>query len=471
MRSRGDAHALAIDRDSSTSIQQQVYDALRAAVIEGRMRPGERLASTRSLAAQINIARGTIDLAYARLADEGFVVARGQRGTFVSAEIDWNIVGAAPKRRSGPAQTRPVDEYALPFRFGAPALDLFPRKVWSRLAAREARRVDPAGLTYPDPIGLPALREAIVAYVAVARGIACGPEQIVVTAGYQGALNLVAHLVLARGDSVWLEDPGYGFAPSAFRALSMRVTPVPVDEQGLRVGDGRAADERARLAVVTPAHQFPLGYTMSLPRRQALLAWAIANGSWILEDDYDCEFHYSGHRPPALKSIDHADRVFYAGSFSKTLFPALRLGYLVVPTEMVEAANQACGTLHRGVPVHGQAVVAAFMAEGHFARHLRRMRLRYRQRRDALAAALTTSFGSSVEVSFQAGGLHLLARLPRFGADVDLARRARKHGLMPHALSGQAIEHDAGQGLLMSFTNVPEPAAPEVVARLLRAIG
>lgn len=434
------------------------------------MRPSERLASTRSLAAQLNVARGTIDLAHARLADEGFIVARGQRGTFVSAEIDWNIVGA-PKRRSGPTQSRPAEEYALPFRFGAPALDLFPRKIWSRLAAREARRVDPAGLPYPDPIGFPALRETIAAYVAVARGIACSPEQIVVTAGYQGALNLVAHLVLTRGDSVWLEDPGYDFALRAFRALSMRVTPVPVDEQGLRVGDGRAADEQARLAVVTPAHQFPLGYTMSLPRRQGLLSWAVANGSWILEDDYDCEFHYSGHRPPALKSIDHADRVFYAGSFSKTLFPALRLGYLVVPTAMVGAANQACGTLHRGVPAHEQSVVAAFMAEGHFSRHLRRMRIRYRQRRDALAAALTASFGSSVEVSFQAGGLHLLARLPRFGADVDLARRAREHGLMPHALSAQAIEHDVGQGLLMSFTNVPELAAPEVVVRLLRAIG
>lgn len=464
------ADAISIDERSSASIQQQVYDRVRAAIIDGSMQAGARLPSARSLAAQLNVARGTVDLVYARLADEGFIVSQGQRGTFVSSTIDRSRVAAATAQRADAQRRSPLDEYLLPFRFGVPALDLFPRKVWSRLAAREARRLDLLSLPYPNPAGLPLLREAIASYVAVARGIACGPDQIVVTTGYQGALNLVAHLVLSRGDAVWLEDPCYGFALDAFRALAMRIVPVPVDEHGLRVAEGRSACLHAALAVVTPAHQFPLSVTLSPPRRQELLAWAAERDAWVLEDDYDCEFHYSGQRPPALKSIDAADRVFYAGSFSKTLFPALRLGYLVVPAKLTDDARRACRTLHRGAAVLEQSVVAAFMTEGHFARHLRRMRIRYRARRDALAEALRRAFGADVEISLQAGGLHLLARFPSYGSDVDLARRAREHGVMPHPLSGQSIAHDAGEGLLMSFTNIPEHRAVDIVSAFRRSI-
>lgn len=460
-----------IVKASGISIQQQLYDHLRAAIVEGRTQPGEQLPSTRSLAAQLNIARGTVDLAYARLAEEGYIVARGQRGTIVSPELHpESLSRARAKRATSVSNHQPGDDYSLPFRLGVPALDLFPRKTWSRLAAREARRVGTASLPYPDPAGLPVLREAITAYLAVSRGIACSPDQVVVTAGYQGALNFAAHLVLTPGDFVWLEDPGYSFALEALRSLSMRIVPVPVDDKGVCVGYGRSSQPRAPLAVVTPAHQFPLGCTLSLPRRQALLAWAADCKSWILEDDYDCEFHYSGHRPPALKSIDSADRVFYAGSFSKTLFPALRLGYLVVPMRFVDSAKRACRTLHRGGAVLEQSVVATFMAEGHFARHLRRMRIHYRARRQALADALDKQFGNDAEVVLQAGGLHILARFLRHGSDVDLADRAFRHGLMPHPLSRQSIEHDAGQGLLMSFTNIPEQESLNIVTALHRAI-
>lgn len=460
-----------IVKASGTSIQQQLYDHLRAAIIEGRAQAGERLPSTRSLAAQLNIARGTVDLAYARLAEEGYIVARAQRGTIVAPELDAESLSRAKAKRAiSVSNHRRGDDDAFPFRLGVPALDLFPRKVWSRLAAREARRVGTASLPYPDPAGLAILREAITTYLAVSRGIACSPDQIVVTAGYQGALNFVAHLVLTPGDFVWLEDPGYGFALEALRSLSMRIVPVPVDGEGVCVGYGRSKHPGAPLAVVTPAHQFPLGCTLSLPRRQALLAWAADCKSWILEDDYDCEFYYSGHRPPALKSIDSADRVFYAGSFSKTLFPALRLGYLVVPIQFMDSAKRACRTLHRGAAVLEQSVVAAFMAEGHFARHLRRMRIHYRARRRALADALHKQFGNDMEVILQAGGLHILARFLRHGPDVDLADRALRYGLMPHPLSRQSIEHDAGQGLLMSFTNIPEQESHNIVATLHRAI-
>jgi GntR family transcriptional regulator/MocR family aminotransferase len=201
------------------------------------------------------------------------------------------------------------------------------------------------------------------------------------------------------------------------------------------------------------------------------LAWVAGADAWILEDDYDCEFHYSGHKPPALKSIDGSDRVFYAGSFSKTLFPGLRLGYLVLPQRFVPAAEQLCRVLHRGEAAFEQRVVSTFMADGHFARHLRRMRMHYKSRRQALADALTAEFGQDIQLSLPPGGLHILARFPNHGGDVALANRALKHGLRPSPLSGQSIKHDAGQGLLMSFTNIPERSAPAIAAVLRQALG
>ncbi|MES2293550.1 MAG: PLP-dependent aminotransferase family protein [Pseudomonadota bacterium] len=464
------SHPVRIDRRSPVAIHQQLYDRIRIAIDEGRMTPGERLPSTRSLAVQLGVARGTVDAAYARLAGEGYIMGRGQGGTIVSLALRRNIRPARPNG-SPPAIPGASAETLLPLRMGLPALDLFPRKLWARLAAREARTRPEASQGYPDPMGLPVLRDAIASYLAISRGIACRPEQIVITNGYQAALNLAAGIVLAPGDTVWFEDPGYGFARDALQSLSMRIAPVPVDDEGLCVAYGQRYFSRARLAVVTPAHQSPLGVCLSLPRRQALQAWAAEADSWILEDDYDCEFHYSGHKPPALKSIDGSDRVFYAGSFSKTLFPGLRLGYLVLPHHFVPAAAKLCRELHRGEAAFEQGVVATFITNGHFARHLRRMRMHYKARRQALADALIAQFGEGIRLSLQPGGLHILARFPGHGGDVALAARALRHGLRPSPLSAQSIKHDAGEGLLMSFTNIPEKAAPDIAARLRSALG
>ena len=249
-----------------------------------------------------------------------------------------------------------------------------------------ARRTRASGLTrwrYPDPSGLLPLREAIAAYLGVSRGILCTPDQVLVTAGFQGALALVARVLLRTGDPVWVEDPGYHLARQALEAAGATLVPVRVDRDGMRVAAGVVAAPRARLAVVTPTHQSPLGVALSLPRRLALLAWAAEAGAWVLEDDYDSEFRYTGHPLPALKSLDRGGRVLYAGSFSKVLFPALRLGYLVVPDELAEAFARASRLWSLGLPSLEQRVVAAFMAEGHFARHLRRMRSLYAARRQA----------------------------------------------------------------------------------------
>jgi GntR family transcriptional regulator/MocR family aminotransferase len=349
-----------------------------------------------------------------------------------------------------------------PFAMGTPALDLFPRTLWARLVTRAVRRLGPAGLAWHPPAGVPALREAIAAYLAVARGVACRPGQVIVTAGYQAALDLACRLLLRPGDQVWFEDPGYAFARAALVAAEARLVPVPVDEAGLVVAAGIAAAPAARLAVVTPTHQSPLGVALSGPRRAALLGWAARAGAWVVEDDYDSEFHYAGRTPPALKSEDRAERVLLAGSFTKTLFPSLRLGYLVVPPALAGAAEG----LQHGVGTLMQEVVAAFMAEGHFARHLRRMRGVYAARRTALARAVQDAFGGRVRIDTGAGGLHLVARLPDGWRDTPLAPAVAALGVK--ALSAQAVAHPVGQGLLLGFTNVREQEAPRL-ARAVRA--
>jgi GntR family transcriptional regulator / MocR family aminotransferase len=404
--------ASALHRRCPVPVYRQLYHRTRAAIASGQLRSGERLPSTRSLAAQLGAARGTVDAAYAMLAAEGWIVARGPAGTIVAPDLagklrDWPPTSTFTQPASnGLAAEMPP----RPFQMGLPALDAFPRKLWSRLVAREARALSSAGMVNPDPAGYGKLRESIAAYLAIARGVSCTPRQVFVTAGYQGALSLVARTLIERGDQVWFENPGYHLARQGLTEAGTRLIPVPVDDEGMRIADGLARAPRARFVVVTPSHQCPLGVALSLPRRLALLSWAAEDGAWIIEDDYDGEFRYSGRPLPALKSLDRADVVLYAGSFSKVLFPALRLGYLVVPNRLVQSFTRASHSLHAGNARLEQAVVARFMIEGHFARHLKRMRGLYAARRAALADALTAAFGDHLRVALQSGGMHLLAR-------------------------------------------------------------
>jgi GntR family transcriptional regulator/MocR family aminotransferase len=461
---------IALDRTDRSPLALQIANRLRVAIAAGTLAPGARLPSARGLASQLDVARGTVDAAYAMLAGEGAIEPRGAAGTIVSPQLGGRVVTADQHPMPFAAAGSASDRSPLPFRMGLPALDAFPRKLWSRLSVHAARSLSVAELTYPDPAGYRPLRDAVAAYLGVARGIPCAAEQVLITSGYQGALTLARQVLLRSGDAVWCEDPGYALTRQALEVAGTSVVPVPVDREGLRVAAGITAAPRARLAIVTATHQSPLGVALSLPRRLALLDWAAQTGSWILEDDYDSEFRYTGHKLPALKSLDSNGRVIYAGTFSKVLYPGLRLGYLVVPDELAKAFLRASRLLQAGQPVLEQRVVAAFMAEGHFTRHLRRMRALYATRRQALAAALTETFGARVSIELQAGGMHLLARFTDADDDTVLARRAAAAGLAPTALSSLAIAHDCGQGLLLSFTNVPEAEAPAVVRRLAEAI-
>jgi GntR family transcriptional regulator/MocR family aminotransferase len=463
-----------VNRGIPVPLFRQIYERTRSAIAAGGLRPGERLPSARSLAAQLGSARGTVEAAYAMLAGEGWIVARGEAGTVVAPQLGLPSRAELPAalQPASPPIAKPTGEVTpAPFQMGLPALDAFPRKLWARLVASEARAVSLCRLDYPDPAGEFTLRQAIASYLTISRGILCTPDQVFVTAGYQGALNLITRTMMAPGEAVWFEDPGYHLACRALAAGGARLVPVPVDADGMAVETAIASAPQARFAVVTPAHQSPLGVALSLPRRLALLAWAEESSALVIEDDYDGEFHYVGRPLPALKSLDGGDVVLYAGSFSKVLFPGLRLGYLVVPRRLVQRFAVAAPFFACGGGWLEQVVVARFMQEGHFARHLKRMRALYAARRKALAAALADALGNRLQIRLRSGGMHLLAYPANGAADTELVRLADHHGLSPAPLSAHVLAADHRPGLLLSFTNIPENEAESAAQRLRQAIG
>ncbi|WP_447589500.1 MocR-like pyridoxine biosynthesis transcription factor PdxR [Aquipseudomonas campi] len=457
------------DRNQATPVYQQLYQRVRDAIADGRLRPGERVPAIRSLASELNIARGTVEAAYQLLIGEGYLLARGPAGTVVSPQL----VHAPTSNSTLPPAQRPAMHSqhsieAQPFQLGLPALDAFPRKVWSRLGARHLRQLSANELDYPAPGGLSQLRRSIARYLGVSRGIACEPEQVFVTAGYRSALLLIRHSLLQEGDTCWFEDPGYFQARQLLEGVGIRLAAVPVDDQGLRVDAGMAHAANARCALVTPSHQSPLGVSLSLPRRLALLDWAEAHQAWIIEDDYDSEYRYVGRPLPALKSLDRSGRVLYCGTFSKVLFPGLRLAYLVVPPAEVKRFTHTARLFDHGCPALPQATTADFLDQGHFARHLKRMRSLYAERRTYLADALTTVFGSRLQVELQAGGIHLLARLADGEDDRAMATRAHAAGLAVSPLSSWALQKPCGSGLLLGFTNIVSAEQALHLARRLR---
>ena len=459
-------------------IYRQIHERIRAAILAGQLPPGTRLPSWNSLASQLGVARGTVKAAYDWLAGEGYVVGRGPAGTVVNPDL--RIAPDGPDRHeaqaassgapsAGPEASPPDmlwDAPLRPFQPGLPALDAFPRKLWCRLVARHAAQLGPAEMGYPDPAGHPVLRAAIASYLGVARGIACSPAQVFVTAGFAGALDLITRALLRPGDRAWLEDPGFPRTRQALVLAGAEIVPVPVDREGLNVDAGLARAEEARFAVVTPSCQAPLGMMLSLPRRLALLHWAARTGAWIVEDDYYGEFRFAGPPLPALKALDAGGRVIYVGTFSKVLLPALRLGYAVVPAPEIKRFTQAASCLAPAQALPVQKAVAEFLSEGHLGRHIRRMRGLYAQRRRALVEALQEACGARARVDDRDMGMHLLLRLPPGCDDVALARRAAEAGLGPVPLSIWSAGAECGAGLMLSFTNIPAETAGEQARRL-----
>ena len=463
----------------SEPLYRQLYDRVRASIAAGTLAPGDRVPSARALAKELGVARGTIELAYELLASEGYLLARGQAGTVINPALQTSGSESAslPSRAiervnvpSGPAQDtlwRPPQ--LLPFQMGVPALDAFPRKIWARLGARYLRGMQAADLDYPPPHGLPALRSAIASYLQVARGIDCGAHQVFITTGYRSSLQLAALAVMQPGQRAWVEDPGYPPTRELLRQSGLVPVPVPVDAHGLDVERGMALAPDAKVVAVTPAHQSPLSVSLSLPRRLALLAWAAAQGAWVVEDDYDGEYRYVSRPLPALASLDRQGRVLYAGTFSKVLFPGIRLAYLVVPQAQVAAFEQVARIFFAAsTPAMTQAIVASFMAEGHFSRHIQRMRGLYAERRAATIAALERGLDGRLRAQPQPGGMHLVLRLPGELTDQPLADKLLASGMAVQAVSRWWASDRKDSALLLSFTNCTSPAQAEQLGALIR---
>jgi GntR family transcriptional regulator/MocR family aminotransferase len=456
-----------LDPTATEPFYRQIYDRFRGAITDGLLKPGDRIPSARALTKELGLARGTIESAYSLLAAEGYIQARGQAGTVVTPGLKPRTLAAIPMPRSnsGVAAASFRPDSILPFQMGLPALDVFPRKIWARLGARCVRAMQPSDMVHPSVYGLSDLRAEIAAYLQVSRGINCAPSQIFVTSGYRHTVQLIAHALLKVGDRVWLENPGYPPTRELLRHMNIAAVTVPVDREGMVVSDAVKLAPRARAAVVTPAHQSPLCVSLSLPRRLALLDWAARNNAWVIEDDYDGEYRYVSRPLPALKSLDHDGRVLYAGTFSKVLFPSIRLAYLVVPKTQVERFEQISQALAGGSPELTQAIVTAFIREGHFARHIQRMRKLYAERRKATTAGLESVLGKHVRIDSQPGGMHLILRLQGRRSDRGLVARMREEGLYAEALSDWTMGSEGASAVFVSFTNIDSQRTAENFGR------
>jgi GntR family transcriptional regulator / MocR family aminotransferase len=441
-----------LGQEDPQPLYRQIHGRFRVSIAQGHLPPGARIMSARALAAQLGVARGTVEAAYALLEAEGYVEARGQAGTRVSPRLALpHLRPAISLRAPAPMQQAPA---AAPFELGLPALDAFPRQLWARVGAARLRATQAADMAYPDLTGQAPLRAAIAAYLRVSRGIDCTPQQVIVTSGYRNSLDLVMRALLRAGDAAWVEDPGFAPTSTLLRGGGVHVVPVPVDHEGLQVEQGRAIAPQARMAVVTPSHQSPLCMSLSLPRRQALLAWASAARAWIVEDDYDGEYRYVGKPLAALQQLDRDGRVLYAGTFSKVLFPAIRLAYLVVPAALAELFAATAATCMSGPPALLQSIVTDFITGGHFVRHIQKMRKLYALRRDTTAAGLMLVLGQHLHAAPQPGGMHLVLRLRGAQSDHALAARMRGQGMAAQALSDLTQGAPGPGAILLGFTNV-----------------
>jgi GntR family transcriptional regulator/MocR family aminotransferase len=462
-----------LDPTAAEPFYRQIYDRLRGAITSGLLKPGDRIPSARALTKELGLARGTIEAAYSLLAAEGYIQARGQAGTIVTPGLKPQtlIASTIAQSDSGIAAVSFRPDSILPFQMGLPALDVFPRKIWARLGAQCVRAMQPSDMVHPSVYGLQILRAEIAAYLQVSRGINCSPSQIFVTSGYRHTLGLIGHALLKVGDRVWLEDPGYPPTRELLRHMNIAAVSVPVDRDGMVVADGINVAPRARAAVVTPAHQSPLGVSLSLPRRLALLDWAGRNNAWIIEDDYDGEYRYVSRPLPALKSLDRDGRVLYFGTFSKVLFPSIRLAYLVVPETQIERFEKISQAFAGGSPQLTQAIVTGFIREGHFARHIQRMRKLYAERREATTAGLESVLGKHARIDAQPGGMHLILRLQGNQSDRLLVARMRKESLYGEALTDWTKSGDGASALLLGFTNIDsQDTAENLGRRILRLL-
>jgi GntR family transcriptional regulator / MocR family aminotransferase len=493
----GFSPVIRVERKAGRPLHSQIYGAFRAAIMERNLRAGERIPSTRTLARELSVSRIPVLNAYSQLLAEGYFESRTGAGTFVSSSLpgladageEWPGAPAPQlksrgrgrgsskvpaRRRTVAARTSALPEHTRPawfggigaFSFSQPAADSFPFHIWSKIAARYWRNLSLAALEYGDPMGVRKLREEIATYLRTSRSVRCEWEQVMIVSGSQQALDVTSRVLLEPGDPAWVEEPGYWLARNVLTSAGCRIVPVPVDRDGLDVAAGIKLCRNARAAFVAPSHQFPLGATMSASRRLQLLEWARREGAWIVEDDYDSEYRYDSKPIASLQGLDRSERVIYIGTFSKVLFPALRVGYIVMPDDLVPHFTSVRHAMDVSPAHFYQAVLADFLSEGHFARHIRRMRQIYSERRDVLLNCIREHLGGVLEPQGAEAGLHLTVTLPRGARDRAICNDAATKKLWLWPLSPTYIGPHARHGFILGYTGTTAAEIPAGVKRL-----
>jgi GntR family transcriptional regulator / MocR family aminotransferase len=478
-RFRGIYHLISVDRRATRPLYRQIYHSLRSRIINGELRPGELLPSTRGLARQLHVSRLPVLNAYSQLLAEGYFESRVGSGTYVATSLPESAKkqpgrSEFPLLSSRRAISQDVDRIPPyqplisplslgPFQVGQPDLHQFPIRVWLRLVARYSRMMRVKGLQYGNPMGRPDLREAIASYLRTSRGVRCELDQVMIVSGSQQALDITTRVLVNSGDPVWIEEPGYWLVQRALQARGCRIIAVPVDANGLNVDAGLKLNKKARAIFLAPSHQYPLGVTMTASRRLQLLEWAEGAGAWIVEDDYDSEFRYGSNPIASLQGLDRHARVLYIGSVSKVMFPSLRLGYLVVPRDLVNrfaAMRQVMDICPADLP---QAVTVDFIREGHFARHIRRMRPIYAQRREQLVETIKRELGHRATIIGDTAGMHLTLLIDDLRSDGKVAAAAAKQSLWLSPLSQSYVGRARRQGFVLGFGNTrADQIAPAV---------
>ncbi|MEW6125845.1 MAG: PLP-dependent aminotransferase family protein [Acidobacteriota bacterium] len=466
--------AEAIERKNGVSLFQQIYEGLRQAILFRRLRVGMRLPPTRHLAQELKVSRNTVMGAFEQLIAEGYLTGKQGSGTFVAEELPDDLLQARAESLKVRPQKNSVRKIAKrgkslsyaafsfstesnkprAFQTGLSAIDEFPLEIWARIVAKRLRKMPRTFLDYGDSLGFLPLREAIAEYLTVSRGARCEASQIIIVAGSQQGLDLAARVLLDKGDEVWIEDPNYPGAHGALLGAGAKLAPVPIDGEGINVKAGKQRAKKACAVYVTPSHQFPLGVVMSLSRRLELLEWANQSSAWIIEDDYDSEFRYNGKPLAALQGLDNHNRVIYLGTFSKVLFPSLRLGYLVVPPDLVEPFGKAQAITMYQTALLEQVVLTDFINAGYFGRHVRRMRALYGERQAALIQAIRKDLHDFLDVEEDSAGMHLVAWLKGNLNAVEIAEMALQNGVYVSPISFYCIKAKLREGILLGYTGI-----------------
>ena len=477
------ASVIPIDRLDTLPLHRQICEGFRAAILRGNLQPGQQVPSSRHLAEDLEVSRYPVLDAYAQLLSEGYFESRAGSGTFVSASLRGQLPnGRRPRLTTGGSrclsrrssllprfETVPWRHDWEPFGVHQPALDQFPFRAWSKLLAEHGRRPPSRAIHHNDPMGLDCLRDAICSYLRITRAVECDPSQIMIVSGSQQAMEITARVLLDPGDPVWIEEPGYPIAQSVLLGAGCRIVPVPVDDGGINVSAGVNLSPNARAAFVTPSHQYPLGVTMSTSRRLRLLDWARDNGAWIVEDDYDGAYRFDTASASSLQGIDSDARVIYIGTFSRVIFPSVGVSYIVIPPDLIERFMAVRFSLGVFPSCLFQEVLTDFICAGRFARHIRRMRALYKERRTALVESLHNTCRDMLEIHGSGVGMHLTVTLPSGFDDAKIASQAAKYGLCLRPLS-PCYMNKPRHGFVLGFAATPANQMAGAVHQLCRLL-